>query len=328
MKEGIKYHFVSRFLVSVLFSVITFLLIEHEVVWKIVCTRFLSVFLFWEAHYRLLLFIYKKGLLMKVQHQISLLFAFSVLYFSGLIGVLFWQGDLAIHYYELFVFLLFVMCINAIHFLFASLRQYNFHVHRELREKKLVLEEKYKAIKSKTVLQFLKSSLQATQKLITLDPDKALVQIETLTAMLRSLLQSRDKDFISLKEESDLVEEFIQLLELQGNVKIVYSIEHDPAYFEHRIPPFVLILIFDNIFLNRSFIPYAELQVYVENGIYLVAKYKQLRKTNIAQKQADLMRNLKQRYSFTNQDTNVVRIVTQTHTYIKVPLLKPVDGQL
>lgn len=209
------------------------------------------------------------------------------------------------------------------HLLMMSLQELTARKLQQISERSLVLEEKYKSIKSKTILHFLQNSLEATQRLITLDPQKADQQIEALTAMLRSLLQSRDKDYISLKEESDLVKEFVKLLELQGNVKIMFSIEEDPEHQSYQIPPFVLILIFDNVFLNRSFIPFAELEVYVENGIYLVAKYLQLSKERVLQKQEELLKNLKQRYSFTKQDTNVVMISTLTHTYIKVPLRKP-----
>lgn len=227
---------------------------------------------------------------------------------------------------EKILFLLFLVMtvVTVFHVLLMALRQLSYQKIQHFKEKSVLLEEKYKSIKSKTILHFLQTSLEATQKLITINPEKANQQIEALTTMIRSLLQSRDKDYILLKEESGLVQEFVKLLELQGNVKILFSIEEEPDHHNYQIPPFVLILIFDNIFLNRSFIPFAELQVYVENGIYLVAKYRQLAKTSFQEKQEELLKNLKERYSFTKQDTNVVMISTQTHTYIKVPLLKPV----
>lgn len=324
LKDSIKYNIAYRLFGSLLLSMVnSFFLDGGEGKSSTILICFLFSFVFWEAHYQLLLFNYRKAVLTKLRIQVFIFVIFSLLYLCSMYYYLSFFSSTSNNVLKLIIFTLFTFTINVVHFLLLSLRQFDFQVYKELREKKIVMEERYKAIKSKTILHFLQNSLHATQKLITINPDKAIDQIETLTALLRSLLQSRDKDYISLKEESDLVREFIQLLELQGNVNIVCSVEDDPQYYNHQIPPFVLILIFDNIFLNRSFIPYAELQVYVENGIYLVAKYKQLRKIAMAQKQADLMTNLKQRYQFTKQEVNVVRIATQSHTYIKVPLLNP-----
>ena len=325
MEKSIVYPVLVRLLVSAFFALF-FVAMDFPLPLGVVMlfvVSFVIIYSFWEIHYRILKYCYKKVMIQKTVFQAVVLVSVSVMVFFILLSLVNVFFEVLKHQKTLFLLFLIITVITVFHVLLMSLRQLAYQKHKHFKEKSLVLEERYKSIKSKTILHFLQNSLQATQKLITLDPDKADLQIEALTIMLRSLLQSRDKDYISLKEESDLVQEFVKLLELQGNVKIIFSIEDEPEHHNYQIPPFVLILIFDNIFLNRSFIPFAELQVYVENGIYLVAKYRQLRKASFLQKQEELLKNLKQRYSFTKQDTNVVMISTQTHTYIKVPLLKP-----
>lgn len=332
MEKSITYSFLIRLLISAIISAV-FLTITSwtSYSWKnIYSLFFVGIYLFWESHYAVLMYCYRKVFTQKVFTQVIILSSSSLgclLFFN----LFMYQSYSFEQYKKVLFFVGIVMAgITIVHLLLLTIRQLSFQLYKELKEKRLVLEEKYKSIKSKSILHFLQNSLQATQKLIALDPENAHLQIETLTDLLRSLLQSRDKDYISLKEESDLVQEFVKLLELQGNVKIVFSIENDPKYHDFLIPPFVLILIFDNIFLNRSFIPYAELQVYVENGIYLVAKYKQLRKASFAEKQEELLKNLKQRYYFTEQDNNIAMISTQSHNFVKVPLLNPqnVDKRL
>lgn len=328
MEKSISYSVFVRLLVSALFALF-FVALDIPLPFGITALYFVCfsvVYLFWEFHYRMLQRCYAKVNIQSTIFHAIFLVSLSVLMFLLIMLVISITGSLYEFQKTLFLMFLVGTVITVIHVLLMSLQQLFYQKQKQLKEKNLVLEEKYKSIKSKTILHFLQNSLQATQKLITLDPEKADLQIEALTTMLRSLLQSRDKDYISLKEESALVQEFVKLLELQGNVKIIFSIEDEPEHHNYQIPPFVLILIFDNIFLNRSFIPFAELQVYVENGIYLVAKYRQLSKSSYLQKQEELLKNLKQRYSFTNQDTNVVMISTQSHTYIKVPLLKPVEN--
>ena len=254
---------------------------------------------------------------------IATLILYSVSIFVVILLIAEAQGQLNPHKQKVFLVFVYFTAITSIHLVLLANANYQINLIRELTQKKIILDEKYKALKSKGILHFLQNALQATQKLIALDPSKALLQIDTLTGLLRSLLQSRDKDFILLKEEGELLEEFVALLELQGNVKIVFDLERDPHYDSYRIPPFILILIFDSIFINRSFIPYAELQVYVENGIYLVAKYQLLRKDLEENSHQELLLNLKQRYAFIHQDADVAIISTASHTFVKVPLLHP-----
>jgi two-component system LytT family sensor kinase len=325
LEKSISYSLFVRLLLSALFALF-FVVLDTPLplgTVSLYVASFGVMYLFWEFHYRVLQRCCTKVNVQSTVFQAVFLVSISVGMFLLLMLVININYSLFEHQKTLFLMFLVGTVITVIHVLLMSVQQLFFQKQKQLKEKNLVLEEKYKSIKSKTILHFLQNSLQATQKLITLDPEKADLQIEALTTMLRSLLQSRDKDFITLKEESALVQEFVKLLELQGNVKIIFSIEDEPDHHNYQIPPFVLILIFDNIFLNRNFIPFAELQVYVENGIYLVAKYRQLSKSAYLEKQEELLKNLKQRYSFTNQDTNVVMISTQSHTYIKVPLLKP-----
>lgn len=323
--KTIVYRGLLRFLVSA-FLGLFFILIDSAVAlnsYYLYGVAVGVVYLFWELHYRLLKLCYVKITKQKTIVQAFFLIAVSVIIFLLIISLVYFFFEIDRNRNLLFLLFLIMTAITTLNVLLMSLHQLSHQKDMQRKEKSMLLEQRYKSIKSKTILHFLQNSLDATQKLITLDPEKANLQIEALTVMLRSLLQSRDKDYISLKEESGLVQEFVKLLELQGNVKILFSIEDEPDHEHYQIPPFVLILIFDNIFLNRSFIPFAELEVYVENGIYLVAKYRQLRKASLLQKQDELLKNLKERYSFTKKDTNVVMISTQTHTYIKVPLLQP-----
>jgi hypothetical protein len=323
VKKTIIYSVMIRLFISAVISLIFIVSGPEDYRVSFYFRSFITIYVFWEFHYRILRYCYDKVVVQSVIFQTMFLAGWSIIIFSFIFFLTRIFVIVEVDKKSIFLLFLVMTVVTVFHILLMTLRQLSYQKVEQFKETSLLLEERYKSIKSKTILHFLQNSLEATQKLITINPEKANQQIEALTTMIRSLLQSRDKDYISLKEESDLVQEFVKLLELQGNVKILFSIEEEPAHHNYQIPPFVLILIFDNIFLNRSFIPFAELQVYVENGIYLVAKYRQLAKSSFLEKQEELLKNLKERYSFTKQDTNVVMIVTQTHTYIKVPLLKP-----
>ena len=294
-------------------------------VWQDFPLAFLFVFSYHQSSYSVLQWAVKRLNESNWIKQMAVLIVYSVLVFTALLFIVEVNGGLHMHKQKIFISFIFFTLLTSIHLVLLSNAYYQLNLMKELNQRKIILDEKYKALKSKGILYFLQNSLQATQKLIALDPQKALTQIDTLTRLLRSLLQSRDKDFILLKEEGELLTEFVALLELQGNVKIVYDLEKDPHYDHYRIPPFILILIFDSIFINRSFIPYAELQVYVENGIYLVAKYHLLRREEEEHTHQELLHNIKQRYAFIQQDADVAIISTASHTFIKVPLLAPED---
>ncbi|MEO0789999.1 MAG: histidine kinase [Bacteroidota bacterium] len=107
------------------------------------------------------------------------------------------------------------------------------------------LEAQFELLKSQINPHFLFNSLNALGGLIQIDPTKAVRFTHHFAGLYRSVLQLKEQQLISLKEELKLVEDFIKLQQLRFGeaLHLEYRIS-EPERFS--IPPFSLQLLIEN----------------------------------------------------------------------------------
>ena len=95
---------------------------------------------------------------------------------------------------------------------------------------------------------FFFNSLNNIYSLVDLDPDKAKESLHSLSKLMRYLLRSSEKEFVSLKGEIDFLEKYIELMEirLQDNVKV--QVKFPSNIPDIKLPPLLFISIVENAF--------------------------------------------------------------------------------
>jgi LytS/YehU family sensor histidine kinase len=184
-------------------------------------------------------------------------------------------------------------------------------------------EYAYNALKSRSVVSFLQRALQDAKKLIAISEERSITYIGNLTKILRYLLQSRNETLVSAFEESQMVLELAALHKTQSGIDMEIILDVPEQKEGLLVPPFVLQMIVDNILVNKSLIGRSVLEIYVENGIYLVVKFSG---TNQKHANADefkqLIEDLQHRYEILDQRSEVITIFSAKQNYVKLPLIE------
>ena len=108
---------------------------------------------------------------------------------------------------------------------------------------------------------FLLNTLNNIYALISFDQDKAQKAVLSLSAMLRKMLYGTQQSAVTLKNETEFIRNYIDLMRLRisKDVKITVDIS-EPEDINVRIAPFILISLVENAFkhgispVNPSFV--------------------------------------------------------------------------
>lgn len=181
---------------------------------------------------------------------------------------------------------------------------------------------KYNALKSKNVVAFLQRALQDSKKLIAIDEERATNYINILTNILRYLLQSRDLNLTKLEDEITMAKQLAELHKLQSGLKVNLNFDLQSEEKTYLVPPFVLLMILDKVFLRVLNIQISDISIYVENDIYLVVKYNKAIKSQVFSAEfSEMIEELKKRYEIVKNQPDVLTIIAKDYNYIKLPIV-------
>lgn len=181
---------------------------------------------------------------------------------------------------------------------------------------------KYNALKSKNVVAFLQRALQDSKKLIAIDEERATNFINILTNILRYLLQSRDLNLTKLEDEIIMAKQLALLHKLQSGLNVNLNFDLQSEEKTYLVPPFVLLMILDKVFLRVLNIQISDISIYVENDIYLVVKYNKAIKSQVFSAEFnEMIEELKKRYEIVNNQPDVLTIIAKDFNYIKLPIV-------
>lgn len=146
-----------------------------------------------------------------------------------------------------------VLSIIFVSFLFVT--GYRRRLKREEEKFKLnskLYEMEIKLIKSQMNPHFIFNSLNSIQQLFTLDEkEKAQYYLSNFSRLMRKLLENTTKDSLSLADEIDILNRYLEIESLRFNHVFKYQIIVDP-----------------NINTLTTFIPHFLIQPFVENAIW------------------------------------------------------------
>ncbi len=145
-------------------------------------------------------------------------------------------------------FFFFFMSINWLVFIYAyKIYQIN---QKDLKQKlnieKNLKEANLNTLKGQINPHFIFNSLNNIRGLVQEDPSKSKVMITRLSELLRSSLLSGKSNTLTLDEELETVENFLELSKIQYEDRLQYSFDISPDTRSLQVPPMILQMLVEN----------------------------------------------------------------------------------
>ncbi|MEJ2004363.1 MAG: histidine kinase [Cyclobacteriaceae bacterium] len=102
------------------------------------------------------------------------------------------------------------------------------------------------ALKSQVNPHFIFNSLNNIRSLVTENPEKAREMITHLSGLLRYSIQFNNKERVSLEDELEIVQNYLNLESIQYEDRLQYKLEIKPETLEMLIPPMAIQLLVEN----------------------------------------------------------------------------------
>ena len=192
-------------------------------------------------------------------------------------------------------------------------------LRREALGKREMLESQFAALKSQINPHFLFNSFNTLIATIEENPQVAVEYVEHLSNFYRSIIAYRERDFISLQEEMDLVRSFDFLL--KKRYEQGYHLEDRLQGETGLVMPLALQMLVENavkhnvISVSRPLL----IEIFVENGNYLVVRNNIQKKIKAEPSTHFGLQSLIHRYQLSGERPVIVE-ATETHFTVKVPI--------
>ncbi|MCA6078524.1 sensor histidine kinase [Fulvivirga sedimenti] len=102
------------------------------------------------------------------------------------------------------------------------------------------------ALKSQVNPHFIFNSLNNIRSLVIENPEKARDMITHLSGLLRYSIQFNNKERVSLEDELEIVQNYLNLESIQFEDRLQYKLEIKPETLEMMIPPMAIQLLVEN----------------------------------------------------------------------------------
>lgn len=179
---------------------------------------------------------------------------------------------------------------------------------------------RYDSLKNQVNPHFLFNSLNALTNLVYEDKEKAVSFIKQLSQVYRYVLESADKELVSIEEELDFLKSYIFLQEIRFGQKLKINV------FIHNkkglIAPLALQMLIENAIKHNVIAENAPLLVEVyEEEKYWTVKNKINIKSNLEESIGKGLKNIQERYSFVS-DLPVTIKNENGYFIVSIPILQ------
>lgn len=147
-----------------------------------------------------------------------------------------------------FVFSLCIASTFGFAFYFYEISQTKLR-QKELDEEKaktLATEAQLASLESRIHPHFLFNTLNSIAALIREDPILAEKMVEKLAALLRYSLDANAKNLVTLAQELEITEKYLEIEKVRFNERLSYKIETDEKFSNIKLPPFSLQTLVEN----------------------------------------------------------------------------------
>ncbi len=189
--------------------------------------------------------------------------------------------------------------------------------------KKISLQSQLDSLKNQVNPHFLFNSLNSLTALVEEDPQRAVRFIEELSNMYRYLLQSNEKELISLGRELEFIRAYFYLLKTRFEDGLYLSIEVAPALENCLLPPLTLQILVENAVKHNIISTSMPLYINIYNDQadnLIVLNNLQKRKTSVPSGKMGLV-NVTAKYRLLDLPDIVIN-QTDTHFQVMIPLIR------
>jgi len=224
------------------------------------------------------------------------------------------RGFLSFNYVTLFIVLFFVARILRL----QIIQKENLLENEQLKQQNL--QNELTALKNQIDPHFLFNSLNSLNSLIR-DNKEATAFVTKLSFMYRYILQSGDRNLVTVKEELKFLESYIYLIKTRYRDRFSIEMDIHAGDLEKEVPPLALQLLVENAVKHNEISESHPLEVKIysmDNQICIENTIRE--RTTLAEGTGNGLANLNKRYNLLGKQK--MTITTDNNTFcVKLPLL-------
>ncbi|WP_422107071.1 sensor histidine kinase [Winogradskyella sp.] len=189
------------------------------------------------------------------------------------------------------------------------------------RLKQQSLQNELAALRNQVNPHFLFNSLNSLSLLVREDQKAAGKFINKLSFLYRYILQSKDQDLVTVKEELKFLESYVHLIKERYRDNFNVNIHINDALLQKKLPTLALQLLMENAVKHNEISNDKPLYVDVfDEGGWLVIKNKLQKRTGHIESTNTGLSNLNTRFKL-QMDKNIEILKDDTHFSVKIPLV-------
>ncbi|MEO0526145.1 MAG: histidine kinase [Bacteroidota bacterium] len=188
------------------------------------------------------------------------------------------------------------------------------------RLKRKSLQNELAALKNQVNPHFLFNSLNSLSLLVREDQKAAVKFINKLSFLYRYILQSKDQNLLTVKEELKFLESYIHLIQERYRDNFVVNIDINEKLLPKKIPALALQLLMENVVKHNEISNEKPLYVdlFEENG-YLVLRNKLQKRTGYIESTHTGLSNLNTRFKL-HMNKGIEIAKDDVHFTVKLPM--------
>jgi LytS/YehU family sensor histidine kinase len=190
------------------------------------------------------------------------------------------------------------------------------------------LLSQYEALKNQVSPHFLFNSLTALKELISHDTGNAQKYINHLSQVLRYTLQSNQSQIRSLKEEMEVADSYIFLLQTRFGNSLLIKKQIDEKYYNHRLPPLAVQTLLENAIKHNEISKRHPLTIMIETKSNQTLRIvNMIRERNSMEYSTGVgLPNLAKQYMFL-AGKEIIISRKNDEFLVEIPLLNPPDNE-
>lgn len=189
------------------------------------------------------------------------------------------------------------------------------------------IKARYESLRSQVNPHFLFNSFNALTNLVHEDPDKAVRFIKQLSEVYRYVLDTREREVVSLEEEVTFLRSYLYLQEIRFGDKLRVDVQLEDLH--HAIPPLALQMLIENAIKHNIVSAEHPLKIFifVEDGYVVVRNSLQRRLDGVEHSPGIGLENIRRRYEFLS-DKRVGIAEIDGFFVVKLPLLAEISHEV
>ena len=208
--------------------------------------------------------------------------------------------------------------------IFHTAHLYKKSQENKVKEQKIIagnVSAQFESLKNQIDPHFLFNSLNVLSSLIEENPDNAQRFTTSLSKIYRYVLDQKDKELVSVREELDFAKTYMKLLAMRFENSLTYTLPEHGDFEEGKVVPLSLQLLLENTIKHNVVSDARPLHIYIkiEDGYLTVANNLQ-KKEVLNSGQGVGLKNIISRYAILT-DKEVKINVTDHNFIVKIPIL-------